>query len=265
MNTITILAIIAMVVVVILFFEFIRQVYRIKHGRTGVGRWQILINRFLVLVLVVCLGWMGMTAYASHRRARPAPAPAVSSSASSQRPATKLQLTVPKKVTMDENGAAKVKITVSAGAKVEVRGLRTDTSYGHFTAVKDHATTKKVTLEYAGEYEVVATKGKQRVTKKVTVETGESDSSSSVVSSSSVSSAVSQRSSSSTASASVSHATPAASSARATGGNAGASRVNGGYHPYRPYQPSQPAYSSPTQTTPAGSAGAGQVSTMHGQ
>lgn len=259
MNTITALAIVIGVALLILLVEFIRQVYNVKHGRTAVSRWRVLINRFLVLVVLGCLGWMGVTAYAMHRsNSRPAPA---QSATSSSRPEARLTLMVPAKTRLDANGQAKVKITASAGAKVTVRGLKTATQYASFTAARDHQTTKEVTLAYAGEYEVVANKGRQKVTKTVTVVAGHQEhqsSSSAAVASSSVASRASSDSASAVPAGANQGANPTPS--RATGGaghaNYGYGAGTGASHS------STPTSASPNQqpsapTTPGEGAGLG--------
>lgn len=246
MNTMNILIIIAVVVVIILLFEFLRQVHNIRNGRNNVSSGRVFLNRFLVLVLLVSLVGMGVSAYADHHQAKteeatPAPAKTVSNSTQDDQ----IMLDFNNKVSLNDNNEAKVKIKVSPDTKVVIRGKRTDTKYAEFKSSKSDGTfTKTVTLDYSGDYKVIATCGDKKVVKHLTVEDSDSDSSSSSSSESSSSSTSSTSShSSNNNSSSTNNSTGSSNSSnRAQSSNAGGNY----YRPSRPasssnYRPSAPA------------------------
>ena len=240
-----ILIIIAVVVVIILLFEFLRQVHNIRNGRNNVSSGRVFLNRFLVLVLLVSLVGMGVSAYADHHQAKteettPAPAKTVSSSFEDDQ----LMLDFDNKVTLNDNNEAKVKIKVSPDTKVVIRGKRTNTKYAEFKSSKsDGAFTKTVTLDYPGDYKVIATRGDKKVVKHLTVEDSdtESSSSSSSASSSSSSSANSHSSSKSSTS---SHSSNNSSANNSTGSSNSSNRAQSSNAGANYYQPSRPASSN---------------------
>lgn len=241
MNTMNILIIIAVVVVIILLFEFLRQVHNIRNGRNNVSSGRVFLNRFLVLVLLVSLVGMGVSAYADHHQAKteeatPAPAKTVSSSTQDDQ----IMLDFNNKVSLNDNNEAKVKIKVSPDTKVVIRGKRTDTKYAEFKSSKSDGTfTKTVTLDYSGDYKVIATCGDKKVVKHLTVEDSDSDSSSS---SSSGSASIHSSSTSSTSSHSSNN--NSSSTNNSTGSSNSSNRAQSSNAGGNYYRPSRPASSS---------------------
>lgn len=241
MNTMNILIIIAVVVVIILLFEFLRQVHNIRNGRNNVSSGRVFLNRFLVLVLLVSLVGMGVSAYADHHQAKteeatPAPAKTVSNSTQDDQ----IMLDFNNKVSLNDNNEAKVKIKVSPDTKVVIRGKRTDTKYAEFKSSKSDGTfTKTVTLDYSGDYKVIATCGDKKVVKHLTVEDSDSDSSSSSSSGSASSHSSSTSSTSSHSSNNNSSSTNNSTGSSNSSNRAQSSNAGGNY-----YRPSRPASSS---------------------
>lgn len=248
MNTMNILIIIAVVVVIILLFEFLRQVHNIRNGRNNVSSGRVFLNRFLVLVLLVSLVGMGVSAYADHHQAKteeatPAPAKTVSNSTQDDQ----IMLDFNNKVSLNDNNEAKVKIKVSPDTKVVIRGKRTDTKYAEFKSSKSDGTfTKTVTLDYSGDYKVIATCGDKKVVKHLTVEDSDSDSSSSSSSESSSSSSGSASSHSSSTNSTSSHSSNNNSSStnNSTGSSNSSNRAQSSNAGGNYYRPSRPASSS---------------------
>lgn len=236
-----ILIIIAVVVVIILLFEFLRQVHNIRNGRNNVSSGRVFLNRFLVLALLVSLVGMGVSAYADHHQAKteeatPAPAKTVSSSTQDDQ----IMLDFNNKVSLNDNNEAKVKIKVSPDTKVVIRGKRTDTKYAEFKSSKSDGTfTKTVTLDYSGDYKVIATRGDKKVVKHLTVEDSDSDSSSSSSSGSASSHSSSTSSTSSHSSNNNSSSTNNSTGSSNSSNRAQSSNAGGNY-----YRPSRPASSS---------------------
>lgn len=236
-----ILIIIAVVVVIILLFEFLRQVHNIRNGRNNVSSGRVFLNRFLVLVLLVSLVGMGVSAYADHHQAKteeatPAPAKTVSNSTQDDQ----IMLDFNNKVSLNDNNEAKVKIKVSPDTKVVIRGKRTDTKYAEFKSSKSDGTfTKTVTLDYSGDYKVIATCGDKKVVKHLTVEDSDSDSSSSSSSGSASSHSSSTSSTSSHSSNNNSSSTNNSTGSSNSSNRAQSSNAGGNY-----YRPSRPASSS---------------------
>lgn len=246
-----ILIIIAVVAVLLLLFEFLRQVSNVRHGRTNVGRGRVFLNRFLVLVLVVSVVGIGFSAYADHRQAKTQEVASVTpKQVESTSQADPVSLNLKREVKLNDNGEAKIKIMVSANTKVVIRGKRTNTEYAEFKSPKNGGMyTKTVTLDYSGDYKVTATRGKKKVVKNLTVKDNdnEDESSSSSIASSSSSSAssssrVSSSSSSSLNSNNNSNNTAASSAGRSNSG------YRGGYSGGNSYR--QPAASAGTAAQP---------------
>lgn len=168
MNIFIISAVIALVLLII---QFIRQVHRIKIGNAEIGRGVILFNWLLLLVFLVGAGGAVYTGVSTHRQAaKPTrPVKAASSSASSQAgQAIKLDFTPD--VTMDSDGQVNIGITVSRGTTVTVKGRNTGHVYQSLTVARGRGTTTKVIhLDSAGPYQVVAKRNGRQVTKELTV------------------------------------------------------------------------------------------------
>lgn len=161
----------AALALLLLIIQFIRQVRRTKKGNTEISRGAIFFNWLLLLVFLVGTGGAVYTGVSTHRQAaKPAqPVKAASSSTSSQaEQAIKLDFT--SDVTMEDNGQVNIKITVSRGTTVTVNGRNTGHIYQSFTVARGRGTTTKViSLDSAGPYQVVAKRNGKQVAKDLTV------------------------------------------------------------------------------------------------
>lgn len=221
--------IIAIIALGVLIVQFIFQFRRIKKGRSEkISRGAIIFNWLALLILLVSIGGAAYTGLKSHREAvKPAP---VAKSLSSTSPATghALKLDFAPDVTMDANGLVKIKITVSNGAKVTIKGRNTGNVYQSFTVSQGRGTSSKtITLDSAGPYQISASKNGQRVVKDLIVrqaKVGATASTPVVISSSSINQAPSVNNTSNpgtrnAAQTSVSQATTTANSATTDTGN----------------------------------------------
>lgn len=158
----------AALALLLLIIQFIRQVRRTKKGNTEISRGAIFFNWLLLLVFLVGVGGTVYTGVSTHRQAaKPAkPVKAASSSTSSQaEQAIKLDFT--SDVTMEDNGQVNIKITVSRGTTVTVKGRNTGHIYQSFTVARGRGTTTKViSLDSAGPYQVVAKRNGKQVAKR---------------------------------------------------------------------------------------------------
>lgn len=160
----------AALALLLLIIQFIRQVRRTKKGNTEISRGAICFNWLLLLVFLVGVGGAIYTGVNTHRQAKPArPVKATSSSTSSQaEQAIKLDFT--SDVTMEDNGQVNIKITVSRGTTVTIKGRNTGHVYQNFTVARGRGTTTKViSLDSAGPYQVVAKRNGKQVAKDLTV------------------------------------------------------------------------------------------------
>lgn len=160
----------AALALLLLIIQFIRQVRRTKKGNTEISRGAICFNWLLLLVFLVGVGGAIYTGVNTHRQAKPArPVKATSSSTSSQaEQAIKLDFT--SDVTMEDNGQVNIKITVSRGTTVTIKGRNTGHVYQNFTGARGRGTTTKViSLDSAGPYQVVAKRNGKQVAKDLTV------------------------------------------------------------------------------------------------
>ena len=159
----------AALALLLLIIQFIRQVRRTKKGNTEISRGAICFNWLLLLVFLVGVGGAIYTGVNTHRQAaKPArPVKATSSSTSSQaEQAIKLDFT--SDVTMEDNGQVNIKITVSRGTTVTVKGRNTGHVYQNFTVARGRG-TKVISLDSAGPYQVVAKRNGKQVAKDLTV------------------------------------------------------------------------------------------------
>lgn len=157
----------AAVALIILIIQFIRQVHRTKKGNNELSKGVIFFNWLVLLVFLVGVGGAVYTGINSHRAAaKPTqPVKAASSSTPVRSADQAIQLDFTPDVTMDGNGQVNLKITVSRGSTVTIKGRNTGHAYDSFTVAKGHGTTTKViTLDAAGPYQVVARRnGKETV------------------------------------------------------------------------------------------------------
>lgn len=209
MNLVNSLVIVAVISIVILAVNFLRQINRARQGRNYIRPGGIFVNWVLVLTLVVSLAGVGYEKFSNRQVSADQTATKVPSTSKSTETVDNdsngdqnLQLRFRDDVTMDSDGVVRLKVTVSAGAKVTVQGANTGKKYAGFTVPSGSGTvTRTVVLDSTGPYKVVASRGSKKVTKHLIVRDSITDDSTST--SSSESSSISTASSSSASSSSV--------------------------------------------------------------
>lgn len=272
MNLMIVLAVIA---IIILAAQYFSQLRKNRNGNNFVSGGRVFFNWTLVAVLVICVGGIIFGSIHSHRQeAKPAQTDKtenVEYAASDSDDLGKVSIQFDRKVTLNDNGEAKVKFKVSPQTTLTIRGHKSKEIVKTFKASKGESLVNHTyTFDVAGTYDIIAERGDQKVTKQLKVKENdnaqESSSSSSSVSSSSssvassVSSTVSS-SSSSTASTAQSNSESSSSTTEASSnnggtsrsyntsrprysGNGGGNRTSGSSTPTAPAQePSTPAYS----------------------
>lgn len=157
----------------------------------------------------------------------------------------KVSVQFDRKVTLNNNGEAKVKFKVSPQTTLTIRGHKSKEIVKTFKASKGESLVNHTyTFDVAGTYDIIAERGDQKVTKQLKVKdndnTQESSSSSSSVSSSS-SSVASSASSSTVSSSSSSTTSTVQSNSESSSSTTAASSNNGGSS--RNYNTSRPRYS----------------------
>ena len=156
----------------------------------------------------------------------------------------KVSIQFDRKVTLNDNGEAKVKFKVSPQTTLTIRGHKSKEIVKTFKASKGESLVNHTyTFDVAGTYDIIAERGDQKVTKQLKVKENdnaqESSSSSSSVSSSS--SSVASSVSSTVSSSSSSTASTAQSNSESSSSTTAASSNNGGTS--RSYNTSRPRYS----------------------
>lgn len=248
MNLMIVLAVIA---IIILAAQYFSQLRKNRNGNNFVSGGRVFFNWTLVAVLVICVGGIVFGSIHSHRQeAKPAQTDKtenVEYAASDSDNLGKVSVQFDRKVTLNDNGEAKVKFKVSPQTTLTIRGHKSKEIVKTFEASKGESLVNHTyTFDVAGTYDIIAERGDQKVTKQLKVKgndnTQESSSSSSSISSSSSSVASSASSSSSTVSSSSSStASTAQSNSESSSSTTAASSNNGGSS--RNYNTSRPRYS----------------------
>lgn len=247
MNLMIVLAVIA---IIILAAQYFSQLRKNRNGNNFVSGGRVFFNWTLVAVLVICVGGIVFGSIHSHRQeAKPAQTDKtenVEYAASDSDNLGKVSVQFDRKVTLNDNGEAKVKFKVSPQTTLTIRGHKSKEIVKTFKASKGESLVNHTyTFDVAGTYDIIAERGDQKVTKQLKVKgndnTQESSSSSSSVSSSS-SSVASSASSSTVSSSSSSTASTAQSNSESSSSTTAASSNNGGSS--RNYNTSRPRYSS---------------------
>nr|WP_243464801.1 hypothetical protein [Limosilactobacillus reuteri] len=247
MNLMIVLAVIA---IIILAAQYFSQLRKNRNGNNFVSGGRVFFNWTLVAVLVICVGGIVFGSIHSHRQeAKPAQTDNktenVEYAASDSDNLGKVSVQFERKVTLNDNGEAKVKFKVSPQTTLTIRGHKSKEIVKTFKASKGESLVNHTyTFDVAGTYDIIAERGDQKVTKQLKVKgndnTQESSSSSSSVSSSS-SSVASSASSSTVSSSSSSTASTAQSNSESSSSTTAASSNNGGSS--RNYNTSRPRYS----------------------
>lgn len=245
MNLMIVLAVIA---IIILAAQYFSQLRKNRNGNNFVSGGRVFFNWTLVAVLVICVGGIIFGSIHSHRQeAKPAQTDKtenVEYATSDSDDLGKVSVQFDRKVTLNDNGEAKVKFKVSPQTTLTIRGHKSKEIVKTFKASKGESLVNHTyTFDVAGTYDIIAERGDQKVTKQLKVKgndnTQESSSSSSSVSSSS--SSVASSASSTVSSSSSSTASTAQSNSESSSSTTAASSNNGGSS--RNYNTSRPRYS----------------------
>ena len=245
MNLMIVLAVIA---IIILAAQYFSQLRKNRNGNNFVSGGRVFFNWTLVAVLVICVGGIIFGSIHSHRQeAKPAQTDKtenVEYAASDSDNLGKVSVQFDRKVTLNDNGEAKVKFKVSPQTTLTIRGHKSKEIVKTFKASKGESLVNHTyTFDVAGTYDIIAERGDQKVTKQLKVKDNdnaqESSSSSSSVSSSS--SSVASSASSTVSSSSSSTASTAQSNSESSSSTTAASSNNGGTS--RSYNTSRPRYS----------------------
>lgn len=249
MRVMNLMIVLAVIVIIILAAQYFSQLRKNRNGNNFVSGGRVFFNWTLVAILVICVGGIIFGSIHSHRQeAKPAQTDKtenVEYTASDSDNLGKVSVQFDRKVTLNDNGEAKVKFKVSPQTTLTIRGHKSKEIVKTFKASKGESLVNHTyTFDVAGTYDIIAERGDQKVTKQLKVKdndnTQESSSSSSSVSSSS-SSVASSASSSTVSSSSSSTASTVQSNSASSSSTTAASSNNGGSS--RNYNTSRPRYS----------------------
>lgn len=248
MRVMNLMIVLAVIVIIILAAQYFSQLRKNRNGNNFVSGGRVFFNWTLVAILVICVGGIIFGSIHSHRQeAKPAQTDKtenVEYTASGSDNLGKVSVQFDRKVTLNDNGEAKVKFKVSPQTTLTIRGHKSKEIVKMFKASKGESLVNHTyTFDVAGTYDIIAERGDQKVTKQLKVKdndnTQESSSSSSSVSSSS-SSVASSASSSTVSSSSSSTASTVQSNSASSSSTTAASSNNGGSS--RNYNTSRPRY-----------------------
>ncbi|MDC6076064.1 hypothetical protein PPJ95_00470 [Limosilactobacillus reuteri] len=238
MRVMNLMIVLAVIAIIILAAQYFSQLRKNRNGNNFVSGGRVFFNWTLVAVLVICVGGIIFGSVHSHRQeAKPAQTDKtenVEYTASDSDNLGKVSVQFDRKVTLNDNGEAKVKFKVSPQTTLTIRGHKSKEIVKTFKASKGESLVNHTyTFDVAGTYDIIAERGDQKVTKQLKIKENnniqESSSSSSSVSSSSSSVASSasstvSSSSSSTASTAQSNSESSSSTTAASSNNEGTSR-----------------------------------------
>ena len=248
MRVMNLMIVLAVIAIIILAAQYFSQLRKNRNGNNFVSGGRVFFNWTLVAVLVICVGGIIFGSIHSHRQeAKPAQTDKtenVEYAASDSDDLGKVSIQFDRKVTLNDNGEAKVKFKVSPQTTLTIRGHKSKEIVKIFKASKGESLVNHTyTFDVAGTYDIIAERGDQKVTKQLKVKENdnaqESSSSSSSVSSSS--SSVASSVSSTVSSSSSSTASTAQSNSESSSSTTAASSNNGGTS--RSYNTSRPRYS----------------------
>lgn len=249
MRVMNLMIVLAVIAIIILAAQYFSQLRKNRNGNNFVSGGRVFFNWTLVAILVICVGGIVFGSIHSHRQeAKPAQTDKtenVEYAASDSDNLGKVSVQFDRKVTLNDNGEAKVKFKVSPQTTLTIRGHKSKEIVKTFKASKGESLVNHTyTFDVAGTYDIIAERGDQKVTKQLKVKgndnTQESSSSSSSISSSS-SSVASSASSSTVSSSSSSTASTAQSNSESSSSTTAASSNNGGSS--RNHNTSRPQYS----------------------
>ena len=248
MRVMNLMIVLAVIAIIILAAQYFSQLRKNRNGNNFVSGGRVFFNWTLVAVLVICVGGIIFGSIHSHRQeAKPAQTDKtenVEYAASDSDDLGKVSIQFDRKVTLNDNGEAKVKFKVSPQTTLTIRGHKSKEIVKTFKASKGESLVNHTyTFDVAGTYDIIAELGDQKVTKQLKIKENdnaqESSSSSSSVSSSS--SSVASSAGSTVSSSSSSTASTAQSNSESSSSTTAASSNNGGTS--RSYNTSRPRYS----------------------
>ncbi|WP_346788137.1 hypothetical protein [Limosilactobacillus reuteri] len=248
MRVMNLMIVLAVIAIIILAAQYFSQLRKNRNGNNFVSGGRVFFNWTLVAVLVICVGGIIFGSIHSHRQeAKPAQTDKtenVEYADSDSDDLGKVSIQFDRKVTLNDNGEAKVKFKVSPQTTLTIRGHKSKEIVKTFKASKGESLVNHTyTFDVAGTYDIIAERGDQKVAKQLKVKENdnaqESSSSSSSVSSSS--SSVASSVSSTVSSSSSSTASTAQSNSESSSSTTAASSNNGGTS--RSYNTSRPRYS----------------------
>lgn len=235
MRVMNLMIVLAVIAIIILAAQYFSQLRKNRNGNNFVSGGRVFFNWTLVAVLVICVGGIIFGSVHSHRQeAKPAQTDKtenVEYTASDSDNLGKVSVQFDRKVTLNDNGEAKVKFKVSPQTTLTIRGHKSKEIVKTFKASKGESLVNHTyTFDVAGTYDIIAERGDQKVTKQLKIKENdniqESSSSSSSVSSSS--SSVASSASSTVSSSSSSTASTAQSNSESSSSTTAASSNNGG-------------------------------------
>lgn len=244
---------------VLFLVQYLVQIHRVRSGTNYVSMGRVFVNWMLIFLIVAGFGG---SAYASHHAHEEQQT--VSDDHSVRKSAEADQIYIrwsKKKAHLDSNGECKLKIVVSPDTKVVIRGHNTHKVFKTFDPKdSDGSVTLHYTFTQDAPYDIIATRGKKKLTKKITIKpyTPASQSSSSSTKASSSSSSRSSSSSSRSNNNSQSNNNGGGSS---NSGGGGTSYSGGGGGSYGGYTPSYSGGGGGGGSAPAAPAAPAQPST----
>ena len=209
MRVMNLMIVLAVIAIIILAAQYFSQLRKNRNGNNFVSGSRVFFNWTLVAILVICVGGIVFGSIHSHRQeAKPAQTDKtenVEYAASDSDNLGKVSVQFDRKVTLNNNGEAKVKFKVSPQTTLTIRGHKSKEIVKTFKASKGESLVNHTyTFDVAGTYDIIAERGDQKVTKQLKVKDNDNaqESSSSSSSASSSSSSVASSASSSTVSSS---------------------------------------------------------------
>lgn len=164
----TILLYVGVGATVLFVVQYLVQIHRVRKGRNYVSMGRVFVNWLLIFLIV---GGFGGSAYASHHAHDQQQAVSDDHSVRKSSEADKIYIRWDKKKAhLDSNGEAKMKITVSPDTKVVIRGHNSHRIFKKFSAKdSDGPVTLHYTFTEDAPYDIIATRGKKKLTKKITI------------------------------------------------------------------------------------------------
>ena len=245
MRVMNLMIVLAVIVIIILAAQYFSQLRKNRNGNNFVSGGRVFFNWTLVAILVICVGGIIFGSIHSHRQeaksAQTDKTENVKYTASDNDDLGKISVQFDRKVTLNDNGEAKVKFKVSPQTTLTIRGHKSKEIVKTFKASDGESLVSHTyTFDVAGTYDIIVERGDQKVTKQLKVKendnTQESSSSSSSISSSSSSVASSSSSTISSSSSSTTSTTRSNGGSSSNNATAASSNNGGSSRSYTPHQ-----------------------------